>query len=348
MAALVFAGALPLLGLAGGLVSLTLTLALLGAASGALDVAMNTAAVELEAVDGRALMPGLHGAYSAGVLGGAIGGGTAAAAAMPILQHFLVVGAMLLVLLGAVWPALPTAVPRACGSPDRAGPSNAHIPALLFLVLLAVSALLLEGVLTDWTAVLASGPPFSDATVAALIVAAFSSAMTLSRAFSARVLRAVGPRTVVVTSSSTLLVTVAVSALQSSPAGLLAGTVLAGLAIGPLFPMVMSAAGARDPDNAGSVTAKVTACGYLAYLGGPPAVGFLSGRLGLPVALALVGVSASLVLLALGRIGLTTPDRRPRHRDAPALRVEYLPTRFAPPLAGEARYPLRALCSFFS
>lgn len=301
VAGLVFAGALPLIGMAGGLASLTLALVLLGAASGALDVGMNTAAVELESTAGSALMPGFHGAYSAGVLAGAVGGGAAAASGVPVLQHFVVVAASLLLLLGAAWSGLPLSTRHSPAPVGRAVGSGRRF---VLLIPLAISALLLEGALTDWTAVLATGPPFTDATVAAMVIAAFSAAMVVSRTATAWLLHVVGQRAVVYMSSLILLVTIPSATLQSSPLILLAGIVLAGLAIGPLFPMVMSAAGAHDPANAGPATARVTAWGYSAYLGGPPAVGLLAGQVGLPVALAIVGAGASLVLLTLGRIGL--------------------------------------------
>ena len=257
ISALVFISALPLLGLADGLVELTLALVVLGAASGALDVAMNTAA----GGDGLAL-------------------------------------------LAAVVRALPDSTRPATKAAAVTVADQDRPTTLRLLVPLAVSALLLEGILLDWCAVLASQAPVDSPSAAAVIVAAFSAAMTLSRSAAGWAIRAFGEPMVVFWASVILLLVVPTVVLQPSAVLLVCGVVIAGLAIGPLFPIVMSAAGARSPHDPATATARVTAGGYLAYLAGPPMVGFLAGAFGLSMALALVAVLAAAVLLFLGRTGL--------------------------------------------
>ncbi|MBP2367783.1 MFS transporter [Pseudonocardia parietis] len=314
-ASLLFAGSLPLVALADGLLSLTLVLVLLGCASGALDVGMNVAAIEMEAERETVLMPGFHGMYSAGVLIGATTGGVAAVLATPVGWHFGMVAAVLLATLLAVWSGLMPTGHRPMPAPGRTTrPMRIGGRMLLLLAPLGVAALLLEGMLTDWSAVLAAGEPFAHSGIAASIVAVLSASMMLSRLLAAPVIRVAGSRLVVMASGLVLLTAIPSASLQSSPELLLVGVGVAGLALGPLFPMVMSTAGARDPANAGSLTARITAVGYLAYLAGPPGVGLLAGTVGLPPALAIVGCTAALVLLVLGAVGLATTATAAPHQ----------------------------------
>ena len=67
-AALLFPAALPLIDLTTNLAGLTAVLMLLGAASGALDVAMNALAVRLQEKWGARILGRLHGAFSLGSL----------------------------------------------------------------------------------------------------------------------------------------------------------------------------------------------------------------------------------------------------------------------------------------
>ncbi len=91
-AVVALAAAVLLPALAGGLVTLTLALVALGAANGALDVAMNAQAVAVERRYGLPIMSSFHAAFSFGGLAGAILGGLAAAAGIEPLPHLAAVG----------------------------------------------------------------------------------------------------------------------------------------------------------------------------------------------------------------------------------------------------------------
>ena len=73
----------------------------------------------------------------------------------------------------------------------------------------------------------------------------------------------------------------------------LAGVVLWGLGASLGFPVGMSAA-ADDPHKAAARVSAVASIGYLAFLVGPPAIGFLGNQFGILLALLLV-----LVLVAM-------------------------------------------------
>ncbi|WP_143175341.1 MFS transporter [Cryptosporangium aurantiacum] len=67
--------------------------------------------------------------------------------------------------------------------------------------------------------------------------------------------------------------------------GMVVAIGVTGLALGPVFPLAVHRAG-RSGGTAAAMTARVSAVGYLAYLTGPPMVGFAAESIGLPVAFA--------------------------------------------------------------
>lgn len=137
--------ALPLLVLAPGAGLLGLVLMLFGAALGAMDVAMNIHAVEVERDAPQPLMSGFHAMFSIGGFAGAGGvtallaGGlgpvpAALAASLVTLAAVLLAGPRLLVARAAEAPQ-PFAWPRGI---------------VLGLALLASVAFLVEGAMLDW------------------------------------------------------------------------------------------------------------------------------------------------------------------------------------------------------
>jgi predicted MFS family arabinose efflux permease len=88
---LAVAGVLP--GVATSALALGAVLLAMGAASGAVDVAINTAGVRTEAATGRAILNLAHGMFSAGVVVGSLGaGGLRAAGASAVVVGPAVVG----------------------------------------------------------------------------------------------------------------------------------------------------------------------------------------------------------------------------------------------------------------
>jgi len=124
VAGIVLCAALVGPGLAGSLPALALSLALFGAASGLMDVAMNAHGALVERYYGRPVMASLHGLWSVGGLVGAVTGGLAARAGWTPARHFAVaalcLGAML---VAGTWRLLPASLDVApAGLPDPPGP----------------------------------------------------------------------------------------------------------------------------------------------------------------------------------------------------------------------------------
>ncbi|CAM3725766.1 MFS transporter [Tsukamurella ocularis] len=336
LSATLFAAGLPEVAGATGPAALALVLAALGAASGALDVAMNTAGIEYQRRRaGAPVIARLHGGYSLGVLCGAAGGAAATAVGIPVAMHFVVVATVLLALLAIAGPHVPRSSSARAAGPEELhdGPSGTVValaPAARAVTpavaAVAVAGLLLEGVLTDWSALLVARDRGAGAAVGATVVVAFSLAMFVSRSAGDWVIPRLGRLRYLLLAALVGGAGTSVGLVAPGWLATYAGVVAVGLVVGPVFPLAIDLGAERAPGSVASATAAVSAVGYLAHLGGPPLVGMLAQSLGLPRAVALLGAVAG-VALAGGAFLHTRPRRPPvgaadmRHDRGGAVRV---------------------------
>jgi MFS family permease len=293
--ALAYSLMLPLLAVAPNLALLVASLALVGAATGSLDVSMNAQAVAVEKGLGHPIMSSFHAAFSLGGLAGAAAGGTVAAAGIGVAPHLTAVaGFSLVAFVFAYRLMLPAGVDRGeGGEPAFARPTRA----LAGLGIISFCVLLGEGAMADWSAVYLSGTLGTGPGLAAAGFAAFSATMVAGRAALVRAGGAVSA------------VGLGVSLAVAHPAAALVGFGCAGLGFSIVFPAALSAAGRAE--SAGPAIAAVATAGYFGFLVGPPSIGFVAEAVGLGGALFIVvGLSAAIVLLA-GSVGRAKPKNRP-------------------------------------
>lgn len=138
--------------------ALGLVLLVFGAAYGGMNVAMNSAAVDLVAALGRPVMPGFHAAFSLGGMIGAGLGGLVAGGLSPATHLLILTGVGLLVTAVAGPVLLRHPVPR---PPIEAGAGAAEAPRrlsgrarrlVLLFGLIALCTAYGEGALADWGA----------------------------------------------------------------------------------------------------------------------------------------------------------------------------------------------------
>lgn len=140
---------LPFLALMPNAVALGVCLFLFGAAMSAMDVAMNSQGVDVERALGRSLMSSFHAAFSIGGFAGAIIGAAMAYLDVGLRMHFLIAGAVfLLLILQAARHLLPVAVEA---EPDLSAPAF-RLPARALWPLGAVAfcSSIGEGAIADW------------------------------------------------------------------------------------------------------------------------------------------------------------------------------------------------------
>ncbi|MFC8846795.1 MULTISPECIES: MFS transporter [unclassified Micromonospora] len=292
------------------LVTLSVSLFFFGATHGTLNIAMNANALEVQRAWGRPIMSSFHATYSIGGFLGAIVGSFFASSRASVGITFLTVGAGVLVL--AVWAALwvlPGASPP--GAPvesTAAGQGPARRPLLLvFFGVLVLCTLVGEGAAADWSAVYLRDNLETSPGFAAYGFAAFSIMMTVGRLFGDRLVRAVGPVTLVRSSGALAALGLGAALLVNHPVAGVIGFGLLGAGLSCIAPQVYSAAGNQDPNRAGRALSTVVSIGYLGFLFGPILIGAAATAVGLPAALWIPVVLA--VFVAAGATAMRVPSR---------------------------------------
>jgi MFS family permease len=275
--------------------ALGLVLLVFGAAYGGINVAFNSAAVDLVAALRRPVMPGFHAAFSLGGMVGAASGGLVAGFLSPT-QHLLgltVTGLLVTAVAGRTLLRHESPVPpdrAATGErvPHRAGTRTRGTVAVFGLIALCTAYG--EGALADWGALHLEQDLHAHAAVAAAGYSCFALAMTVGRLGGTALLERLGRVRTVVAGGTTAAVGMLAGSLAPSIWATLLGFAIAGLGLANLFPVAIERAGALA--GAGGVAIAST-LGYGGMLLGPPAIGLMADRYSLPAALTSVAALAA-------------------------------------------------------
>jgi MFS family permease len=283
---LVYTAGLPLFGLAPTLALFVAAFVVLALGSSAMDVSMNAQGIALDKRTERPIFASFHAAFSFGAMAGAGAGGLAAGLGLSPDGHLAIAGGLLtLVVLAARPGLLPATTDARSDGPLFARPSRA----LAALGLLAFCALLAEGSVSDWSAILLDRETDAAPGVAALGLAAFSLTMGFGRLAADPLAGRLG-RAAVVRGGGLLAFAGLALALAAGSALIgIAGFALMGAGLAGLFPLALNAAGDTDGPAAPALAAVATS-GYGAFIAGPALIGLVSDATSLPAALSLVGL----------------------------------------------------------
>jgi MFS family permease len=276
-------------------------LALMGIGMASTDVVMNVEAAAVEQSFGRTLMPLFHAFFSLGTVAGAGAGVAMAAWGIGVAWHLWAAGVIVLI-AGLV---SLSAVPHRETVPDDE-PGTAPTRRERFAELLsvwrdprtyAIGAIMLgmafaEGSANDWlTIAVVDGHHESEAT-GAIALTVFSIAMTIFRVIGGPLVDRIGRvwtlRALSVAAAAGLILFILA---PSTPIAFI-GVALWGAGASLGFPLGMSAA-ADDPTKAAASVSAAATIGYLAFLCGPPVLGWISFHIGiLPTLWIIVGLIA--------------------------------------------------------
>lgn len=291
-----------------------LGLASFGLGVGTAEIAINMDAAVVEHESGKHVMHTLHGCFSLGTLVGALLGLAANAWHMPVALHL---GAIFAAVSGLLWK-FSRHVPAGFGirtAADKAARRGALMqasvwrdPRVLMIGFVVFALALAEGAAYDWLPILlVDEHGFSEA-LGAMIFVLFAAMMTAGRFGGGWLLRRFG-RLAVVRGSIALAAT-GVACIALGHHQVLAGVAVLcwglGAALG--FPVALSAAAEGGERMAERVKAVAT-IGYIAFLVGPPALGFVGQAFGLRGAMLVVLSLVALSILLSG--ALRTPKPKP-------------------------------------
>jgi predicted MFS family arabinose efflux permease len=299
------------LGYLGGVVPVVVGLFLFGFGQGAWDVAMNVQGAVVERRLGRAIMPRFHAGFSIGTVIGALGGAGLVGLGVGVTVHLVAVG---IVVAAAVPFAVRGFVPDADHSetggeaPERRSALAAwREPRTLLVGLFVLAFAFAEGTGNDWSSVALIDGYGTSRVVGILGFATFLAAMTAGRWFGPGLLDRYGRVAVCRIMAATSVAGLLLFVFGGHPALAFVGAVLwgAGLSLG--FPVGMSA-GADEPAYAASRVSVIASVGYLAFLGGPPLIGFLGEHVGVLHALTAVAVLLAMAVAIAGNVAPLRSD----------------------------------------
>lgn len=269
-----FSAALALPALAFDGASLFAMLLFYGAMAGANDVAINAQAVTTEKLIGAPVISRFHGMFSLGGILGASAGGYVAVRGATTSLHLAAASGVILVL--SWWMSrltIDSHEPRA--SSQRL--ALKRIPMALFaLSAIGFCIFLSEGAIADWTAVYLKQVLQAGDGVAAAGYAVFSTAMAIFRFAGDAITMRIGPAWTVRGGGIVAGIGMAIVVFASSPCHALAGFALAGAGFSSIVPVAFAAGGRIPSVSSGVGVATVSGLGYLGFLVGPPAIGFVS------------------------------------------------------------------------
>ena len=277
------------------------------------DVAMNVTGAANERALGTAIMPIFHAFFSIGTVAGSGLGVGAELLDLPVAWHFAIIAALC---VGIVLVATPKLVSESVTFEDAAedgGPKPRWTerlrvwrdPRTILIGLMVLCAGLTEGVANDWIALASVDGHGFDNELASVVLVVFVTSMTVGRLAGVKLLDRFGRVPVLRASFALAFVGLGLFIIAPLPFAVFAGAVLWGLGAALGFPVGMSAA-ADDPAIAAARVSAVATIGYLAFLGGPPIIGFLGEHFGI-----LSALIVALVLCVLGFL-LSGAAREPK------------------------------------
>ncbi|MBA7932991.1 MFS transporter [Klebsiella sp. RHBSTW-00215] len=270
-----------------------LGLAIFGASFGSAEVAINVEGAAVEREMNKTVLPMMHGFYSFGTLIGAGIGMAVTGFGLPAAPHILLAALVAILPIAIAIRAIPDGTGK--NAAEAARNEGKGLPVwrdtqLLLIGLIVLAMAFAEGSANDWLPLLmVDGHGFSP-TSGSLIYAGFTLGMTIGRFTGGWFIDRYSRVTVVRASAVMGALGIALIIFVDSPwvAGI--SVLLWGLGASLGFPLTISAASDTGPDAPKRVSI-VAITGYLAFLVGPPLLGFLGEHFGLR--------SAMMVVLAL-------------------------------------------------
>lgn len=284
---------------------LFVSLLALGALAGILDVAINAAAVDWEAVTGRRLLNLLHAGFSGFFLVASISVGVARGAGA---GHVAVLVSLAIVVALA---APLNRAPRAAALKPKHRPRLRLEPFFLLLGGLCALGFVVEGGMEAWSAVHLERTLRSSAAVGGLGPGSFAAAMLCGRALAHVAGDRLSDHRLLIAGALLAAGGVTVASIAPTVVVALIGFACAGLGVAVAAPTLFGIAGREASQQArGSALGTVTTVAYLGFLFGAPIVGWISGASSLRFGLGFLAI----ICLTLAALSGLIPRAVSTHR----------------------------------
>lgn len=282
---------------------------------GSVEIILNVEADRTEALVGRRIMNRAHAFWSIGFFAtGLLGAGLAQLGLSPQAHLALVVPGVVLavVLVFSNFQPAPTRAVEAT-APGMAWPTWP----ILVLVAVTLSAVLMEGAGLDWSAIYMTNLWRSDSFSAGLAVALVAGSQAIGRYFSDGFVERYSPASVARAQLSILGLGLVLLLISPDPLMSLLSFGLLGFGSSAIFPLAMSAAAQRTDRPAATNVAALAQISFVAFLLGPPLLGFVGEHWGIRWVYGLGLPFVVLSFLAAGALGHRETMAGPRSTASP-------------------------------
>jgi MFS family permease len=295
--------------LATNAVALALALLVCGLTIATIEVSMNAKASQTERVFGRRIMTRCHAFWSFGTVFGALIGGAFAQKEVSFLTQQL--------LLQPAFTAATIVFAGRLIADDSAPEAEELAPgrrfalpplALLLLCLVPIGALLVEGAMMEWSALLMREWKGANPFVTAATFSVFAVAMAVTRLAGDRLAESWGPRAVILRSGAVMALGIVAFGLAPGLWVSIPAAALVGAGCGNVYPLTMSMVGSVPGPRPEKNVATLALVAFTAFLVGPPLIGALAHLVGLPWALALLGPLGVAPLVFVARPAPAAPQ----------------------------------------
>ncbi|SDO63109.1 Fucose permease [Paracidovorax cattleyae] len=281
---------------------------MVGTGMGWVDIGANIDGVELERLAAKPVLPACHGFFSLGTLIGAAVGMGLSAYGTSVLWHL---GAVAVIALALTWHQIRH-LADTVRQPDRTGKTSfwteIYDARLLMIGFLCMALALAEGAANDWLPILMIDGHGLTNTAGVAVYMVFTASMTVGRFCGNWVVRRIGRAAVFRICTLSASLALALVIFSPSPWLTVCAIVLWGIGASLGFPLAMSAAGEGEGDTATRVSITAT-LGYMAFLVGPPMLGFLGERFGIRQAMLPV-LAATLLAVTMASAGRELGKKR--------------------------------------
>ena len=264
-----------------------------------LNISVNTQAVGVEAVYGRAIMASFHGMWSlAGFAGAGIGTLMVTAGISPFAHFTIIAAAMMLLVLVAHRYALPQDAPHEGKQTLFAKPDSA----ILKLGIIAFACMACEGTMFDWSGVYFKNIVQAPESKTTLGYVAFMCTMAAGRFTTDRLITRIGVKPMLRASGILIATGLATAIIFPYIIPATIGFLLVGFGVSSVVPTVYGLAGKSKTMSPGIALAAVSSISFFGFLFGPPVIVFIAQASSLQWSFALVACLGLITTLMAGKI----------------------------------------------
>ena len=265
-----------------------------GGFAGAMDVAMNANAVEVEKSMRRSIMSSCHAFWSLGGLLGA-GAGGFLISHFGTMTHAVILTIAAAVMLAGAWPMIFVDAPHPSEGKRKARLPMTPLPWLIGIV--ALFSMVPEGAILDWGALYLRQELGASVTLSGFAFAAFSLTMAVMRFAGDLVRDRLGAVLTLRISTTMAIVGMLISGLAPDAMLVIVGFAIAGIGISNMVPIAFSAAGNMPGLAPGVGISVATFLGYSGMLFAPSLIGFIAEHTGFAIIFATLPVLFIVVLV---------------------------------------------------